>query len=354
MVESHVDAGGDERNATDLSEGASFNALTEFAAVLIRYWRMLIVVPIATAVISVGVGLLLGAQYTATTVLQPRLSSLESSGVSSLAASLGFSLGSLDGGETLDFYVVLFRSRPVLESLVRSEYGIWADEEQTERLSGDLIELLEIEEETPEDDIKSAVEWLEGAVSVGRDPEAGLVTITATAPWPDLSEALGRALLEEGNDFNLQRRQDRAHQERVFVEGRLNEAREELAAEESAMKAFLDSNRMYESSPRLRFERDAIQRRLDVRQQVYLSLAQAYEQARIEEVRNTPVLAVIEAPEGSAEIETGPIVRAVFGVVLGFLAVVLLIASRESWRSFRRENPRDVDYIASLLRKQGA
>ena len=43
-----------------------------------------------------------------------------------------------------------------------------------------------------------------------------------------------------------------------------------------------------------------LQRRVELGQQVYSTLALSYEQARIDEVRNTPLLILIDRPEGSA------------------------------------------------------
>src|SRR5690606_31231281 len=108
-----------------------------------------------------------------------------------------------------------------------------------------------------------------------------------TTPWPELSELLNRELLNLVGEYNMQRRQSNAAAERSFVEARLEESRHELVGAESDLKSFMEQNRRFDEAPQLRLEAARLQRRVDLRQQVYASLAQAYEQARIEEVRNT-------------------------------------------------------------------
>ena len=63
------------------------------------------------------------------------------------------------------------------------------------------------------------------------------------------------------------------------------------------MQQFLQRNRDLLNSPELTFQRDRLQREVSMQQEVFTSLAQALEQAKIEEVRDTPVLTLVEEPE---------------------------------------------------------
>ena len=66
---------------------------------------------------------------------------------------------------------------------------------------------------------------------------------------------------------------------------------------EDSLKAFLVENRQFSNSPQLTFEHDRLQRQVAMRQVLVTAMAQAYEQARIDGVRNTPVITVIDQPE---------------------------------------------------------
>jgi uncharacterized protein involved in exopolysaccharide biosynthesis len=97
------------------------------------------------------------------------------------------------------------------------------------------------------------------------------------------------------------------------------------------------------------FEANRLQRRVDLRQQVYSSLAQSYENARIEEVRNTPVTTVITRPEGSALPVKGNLVLDLFlGLLLGSAVALVIIFTREYLEVQRRRHPADYAEFASL------
>ena len=82
-------------------------------------------------------------------------------------------------------------------------------------------------------------------------------------------------------------------QEREFVEGRLAQSMAELTDAEARYEAFLTSNRLFDS-PQLSFERDRHEREVNMLQQVVTSLRTSAEQARIEAVRNTPAITVLD------------------------------------------------------------
>jgi uncharacterized protein involved in exopolysaccharide biosynthesis len=96
--------------------------------------------------------------------------------------------------------------------------------------------------------------------------------------------------------FNVERRKSQAAAERQFVDGLAAEAERDLRTAEDGLQSFLQRNREMGGSPQLVFERDRLQREVALRQQVYTSLLQNREEARIREVRDTPVITVLEDP----------------------------------------------------------
>ena len=105
------------------------------------------------------------------------------------------------------------------------------------------------------------------------------------------------------------------------------------------MEAFLQANRRYEDSPELTFQQERLQRTISLRQQVYTGLVQALDEARIAEVRDTPVITVLQAPY----LPPGPDDRSLLlaialGLVLGGMAGVVLAFIVEA---IRRPAPGD-------------
>ncbi|MDQ6717538.1 MAG: hypothetical protein M3Z17_04205, partial [Gemmatimonadota bacterium] len=99
------------------------------------------------------------------------------------------------------------------------------------------------------------------------------------------------------NTFYLDSRIEQAVTERRFTAARLAEVQADLRAAENRLLDFLQSNRDYLNSAQLTFQHTRLTREVDMRQQVYTALAQANEQARIEELRDTPTITILEHPQ---------------------------------------------------------
>src|SRR5207245_3853543 len=139
-----------------------------------------------------------------------------------------------------------------------------------------------------------------------------------------VSLGIADRLLAGLNQFNLSARQSQAAAERRFVEGRLEEARASLRAAEDALQRFLQANRQIANSPQLTFQRDRLDRDVTLQQQLVTGLVQQYEDARIREVRDTPVITVIERP--AIAVRPDPL-RRVMTVGAGLFVSLFLVIS---------------------------
>ena len=153
----------------------------------------------------------------------------------------------------------------------------------------------------------------------------GIVQLTVESKWPSVSLRIASALVNGVDDFNQRTRQGQAAAERKFVEGRLALASSDLRSAEDRLQAFLQANREWERSPELSFERERLQRDLALRQQVFTSLTQSLEEVRIREVRDTPVITVIESPMvATTPLSRRILRRLVVGALLGGVVAILL------------------------------
>jgi LPS O-antigen subunit length determinant protein (WzzB/FepE family) len=84
-------------------------------------------------------------------------------------------------------------------------------------------------------------------------------------------------------------------EQREFIETRVEDAQAELLGAEDQLQRFLEQNRQFQDSPQLQFEYERLQRQVAIKQQILTSLRRSYEEARIQEVNDTPVLTVIDA-----------------------------------------------------------
>jgi uncharacterized protein involved in exopolysaccharide biosynthesis len=133
--------------------------------------------------------------------------------------------------------------------------------------------------------------------------------------------------------FNMDTRQSQAAAERRFIGDRVDSARDSLHAAETDLQLFLESNRQWENAPLLIFQHDRLQREVMLYQSVLTTLVQSYEQASITEVRDTPVITVLQEPFlPPGRDPRGTVLRAVLGIVLGGMAGIVLAFLVEAWR----------------------
>lgn len=316
--------------------------------VLLREWRAVVWTVVTTVILGAASTLWSGAPYVANSLVTPTVSGSADSRFSTLAAQFGFNVGAAGATPSIGFYADVLKSEELLRTLALTEYRFALDRGGADSTTGNFLEIAQIDDETEVERLQTAVDLLRKQIRVGQDPDAATLGISVSAPYAELAEQMNRRALDLLNDFNLSKRSSQAGAERKFVEQRLEAARRELDEWEEELRRFLEANRSYAESPRLSFEADRLQRRVNLHQQVVTTLSQAYEQARIDEVRDTPVITVVDAPEGSAR-RILPLLRnLVVAIVLGLFAGAVLAFSREYLRAQRQFNPEDYAEFTTL------
>ena len=316
--------------------------------ILVRRWRLVVFVPMATAVVAVGVAMAFG-DYTARARFAPQSSGQDLGKVAGLAASFGIAVPGGGASEPIDFYVDLVKSSGILKDALLSEYRFSTKRDGGEVRSGNLIEILEIEGDTEEERIRNGVDALKDVVFADANPRSGLITLDTNAPWAELAEGMNARILDLLSAFDRNRRQGQARAEREFVEERLEAAHNDLRSAEAGLAAFLDRNRRPYQSPRLTMQLERQQRQVMLKQQLYGSLAQAFEEARIEEVRNTPVFTVVDQPQGSARGNDNLIATLAMALLLSGVLVVALVFALEYLSN--QSGSADLEELRQTLRR---
>lgn len=322
-------------------------SLWEVLAVLLRRrWTIVLTTLLAFAA-AVSFVLLRDRTFTTQASFRPQGSEASASQLMALATQFGVNIpGAVQGEEASPaFYAELLTSREILSRIAAREYHV-------EGVGGaGLADLLEVEDEDEDDGelrLRRTIEALRnGVLTVQTSRETGIVTIEARTNWPDLSLEIARRLLDEIARFNLDTRQSQAAAERAFIEERVDSAREALTEAEASMQAFLQANRQWENSPDLTFQHDRLERDISLRQQVYTTLVQSFEQARITEVRDTPVITVLQPPFLPAPDPRGLVLMAAVGIALGGMAGLVLAFVVEAVRRPAAGDPARQDFSAT-------
>lgn len=285
---------------------------------LLRRRRIVALTTVTTLILVVVAGLLMTQFQSRARVLVQQDAGAAPS-FAGLAAQIGLPVGIGGSENSPTFFAELLRSRDVLDSLAYSAFV--ADSQPAKP----LLDLLEVEEDGDRGKRGlRAVKELRKRVSVSTDLASGLITVQVTMPTRQLAEDALERLLGIAERLNRRRQQASFAAERQFAETQLGNATAELRASEKKLESFLETNRTFAGSASLELQAATLRREVELRQAVTLGLAQAYERAKLEEVRNTPVLTLVESPGGSAEKTLKPPFLLVLGVVLGVVLGSLL------------------------------
>ena len=327
-------------------------SLIEMAMMVVRHSRTLILTPLIVASLVVVVLLIRGPRFAAESAFRPEVPQAPAARFAGLAAQLGVNLTNTTIGDPVRFYLEVAKSRDVHREVALTQYRFAVVPRGRDSLSGNLLTLFRIRGKTAEDSMQRVLDELDRRVEVTMNRDAGLVRVRVVTRWPELSVLINRRILELINAANLERRQSQAGAERRFVETRLNQAEQELHAAEGEQERFLERNREYQSSPQLAFEYNRLQRRLDLRQQVFTTLSQSYEQARIDEVRNTPQLSIIDQPEGSAQPVGNLIADTAMWLLVGAVLGIMIALVREFLARQRAQDPAGYDQLRDLAARR--
>ena len=335
-----------ERKSADAVSGGV--PVLAYANVVLRRRRT--VAAIATTVLLAVVvsKLLFGGGYMTEATLVAQSGQQSGGSAASALAAQYLGVSSSAPGTSPKFFARLATSKGLLRQVAASQYTIRDKSGREQR--GTLVDLMKPEGETAEQKMRALTTQLSNDVRAAADAETGIVTVRVASSSPDLAVQINRTLIERLNQFNLARRQQRAAAERQFAETQMTDAERQLRVAEAALQGFLEANRTYQTSPQLVFRAAQLQRRVDLAQQVYVSLAQSYQQAKIDEVRNTPIVMMLQAPEETLR-ESGngwPYTIAI-GAALGLLvglgyALVSAMLNRHS-----ADHPREYEDFRRLL-----
>jgi uncharacterized protein involved in exopolysaccharide biosynthesis len=292
---------------------------------LLRRRRLLVLCGVLAAVVVVVALLLRPRSYTVTSAFAPQAQQSPAA-LSGIAAQFGFALPGGDVEQSPQFFEYLIRTRDLLDEVVTTSYVV---ESGPQPQTATLLEYYRFREGPQNDRMALAENRLLANLRTRVNPKTGVIHIEVTMASPTVALAVNQRILELLDHYNRERRRSQATAEREFAERRVAEERALLRRAEGELQEFLQANRGYRISSALAFDEERLRRALSLRQQVLTTLLQSYEQARIEEVRNTPLLSIVEAPKLPLQPNRrGLVTKSLLAFVLGIaIATALLLVA---------------------------
>jgi uncharacterized protein involved in exopolysaccharide biosynthesis len=289
------------------------------------------------AIVVIPFKLLSPRTYTSVSQFLPEGRS-RASELAGLAAQFGVSVESGRESSSPQFYIDLLRSPVILGQAVDRTYTL---QKAGGPVAINLIDHFDTRVETPERSRALAMRALESNLRTTLFVKTNVVELGVKAGDAALAAQVNATLLDLLNGFNSDSRQSRAAAERAFLETRSAAVAAELRAAEDQFESFLRANRQWRNSPELSFAHERHASNIGHLRQVYMSILQSYEQARIDEIRDTPVLTIVQAPVQPVWPDARGTVRiGLIALVLGgFLGLGAAFLTREFWVRLNDPSP---------------
>lgn len=264
--------------------------------ILRDHWRFIGAIAVAFAAVTAVVVIRSPREFIAHGSFLPQGGDASRSRLTGLAAQFGINVPSGDRGQSPDFFAELVKSRTVLDSAVARGDN---DSTGAGSRSIELARLFNIAEEDPDVRHDRLIDAVNRRLLVIAGLRTGIVAIDFRAPSRQVATNMVANIIEQVNRFVVASKRRQAAEEGTFAQQRLDNANQELRKAEDSLVAFSEANRIA-GAPRLQVDRERLQRSIDIRQQVVTTIAQLYEQARIDAQRRTPSIVLIDAPASLA------------------------------------------------------
>ncbi|MDB4886100.1 MAG: lipopolysaccharide biosynthesis protein [Gemmatimonadetes bacterium] len=321
-------------------------SLVALGSGLLRWRKRIVALAVTGGILGLLSGLLSHRTYVATASIVPQTTDSPASGLAAAASQFGIKVPGSGTGWGPPVYARLLVSPSLLEPVLLDTLVV--AEENGRRAA--VLDLLEIPDGPRPMRIERGLDALRLMVGVQEMKALGAVDITVRSRWPSVSFAIATQLIRGVNQFNVQRRRTEAGAERVFADSVATTSERLLRDAEDRLQNFMQQNRVYASSPELALQRERLQRDVALRQQVYTTLVQAREDARLREVRSTPVLTVLEPPRLPVRPEgRRSVLKAILGGLAGMTIGILLALVAQAFGRARHTPDEETREFLDLL-----
>lgn len=246
--------------------------------------------------------------------------------LSGLAAIAGINVGE---AAPTEIYQNLIKSEQVMSDVIYSKY-------KTERFrdSVNLIQYFEIDTEESSPELRNRIQFLEAykilvekKIWTEIDRLTKILTISVEMPEPQLAADVANRIAESLDLYIRTQRKSFATEQIFYLEKRIKEVSDSLASAEEALKKFREQNRIVTQSPSLLLEQGRLMRNVEILQTVFVELNKQIELAKVEQIRDAPVLNIKEYAKNPVE-KAGPrrlssIIQIMFmSIILSLLYVI--------------------------------
>lgn len=217
------------------------------------------------------------------------------SNISGIASQFGLDLSQNDS-EPKWAYKEIIKSRTIAKKILNRKFS-------SEKYGNEkpLLQILTHNDEPQPYGLDTlyilAGEIFSDMITVSEDLKNGIVSINVDAQDPILSMDINQALIDELDSHLKVYNKAKTNKTKLFIIDRIKDTEQELIKAEENLKTFKDRNRRIQNSPALQLEQRRLDREVVVLTSVFTTLKQQLENTKIEEVKESDYVIIIDYPE---------------------------------------------------------
>jgi uncharacterized protein involved in exopolysaccharide biosynthesis len=193
-------------------------------------------------------------------------------------------------------YPTIIKSESVLKNVIYVKYKT---KESPDSIN--LIQYWEIKDKSPQRDYEVALLGLRTALDVSMDLKTSVLTLSIETKEPQLSADIVNTVVHSLDEFIRTKRITNASEQRKWIEERLVEVKADLSRAENNLKDFRERNRVVSGSPQLLLDQERLAREVQINSTMYIELKKQYEIVKIEEIKNIPIINVMDYARPAAK-----------------------------------------------------
>jgi uncharacterized protein involved in exopolysaccharide biosynthesis len=143
------------------------------------------------------------------------------------------------------------------------------------------------------------IEKFKDRLSISYDRRSNITSISVSIEDPNVAKQILDLYYLELSSYINQSINNAASYKKNFIEKRSATVQEELFSAESKLEIFLNENKFIQDSPLLRKKLNELTREISVKESAYIVLKKELEMAKIDEIKNTLKIFILEKPQVS-------------------------------------------------------
>ena len=264
--------------------------------------------------------------YLTTAKLLPTGEDNSLSNIQGLASQFGLALPFQSGSNLSfsDIYPEIVKSRQLTGIVLEKKFNT-RKFGQNQLLKNILSRQYRLDKYDVDERFKRSSEILQDNIKVSKARLTSIVTLEVRGLEPEFAVDLANTIISESDKLQREFKTHQISDKRSFIEERIKDVKKDLESAQEDLKEFREKNRQVQYSPALLLEEERLTTEMDVKKEIFSTLKQQFELAKIEEVEEGATVQILDRPVAPYEQSSPKIFLSIFlSIFIGFGLSVLV------------------------------